>query len=107
MKLVAGDCIAIDVKGARKILIVTKMSVKGGATFTEIHESNVSARAAARGQARKKLKENRESLTDSERQSIEDNLFVSQIGVADLRDKKARRITISPTGELRDPGFRA
>jgi CRISPR-associated endonuclease Csn1 len=106
MKLIAGDCVALTENRTRKVLIVTKMSTEGGATFTELSESNYSARALARGKARKKAKANPESLTFDERRANEDSLFISQIGVKELQTKQARRVTISPIGELRDPGFK-
>ena len=106
MKLVAGDYIAINEDGCRKILIVTKMSLAGGATFTEPHEANYSARAADRGRARNKFKlfagvPNREEMF-----AKNDRLYISQIDVNRLQFLQARRVTISPIGELNDPGFK-
>ena len=83
------------------------MSVDGGVTFTEIHEANVSGRYTAKLEARKKLKKDGESsLTHKERFALRDEFISSQIGVEELRRGNARKVTISPLGEVRDPGFK-
>ena len=106
MKLVAGDYIAIIEDGHRKILVVTKMSVAGGATFTEPNEANHSERAASRGKARNKFKVLTGVPNRDEFFATNDSLYVSQIDVGKLQKLKARRVTISPIGELNDPGFK-
>lgn len=106
MKLVAGDCIAITKDGHRKILVVTKMSVAGGATFTEPNEANHSERAASRGKAKNKFKALTGVPDRDEFFASNDSLYVSQINVSELKKLKARRVTISPIGELNDPGFK-
>ena len=106
MKLVAGDYIAIGKGNDRKILIVTKMSVAGGATFTEPYEANHSERAASRGKARNKFKVSAGVPNRDEFFAANDSLYVSQIDVGKLQKLHARRVTISPIGELNDPGFK-
>ena len=55
-----------------------------------------------------KLKDDKvkDTLTADEQRALEDEFVLSQIGVEDLWRGKARRVTISPIGELRDPGFK-
>ncbi len=105
MKLVAGDSIAISENKLTRLLRLTKLSQDGGGTFTEIHESNESERATQRRAAAKKKKAG-EPLGFLERIAEQDSVFVKQIGVAALFEAKARRVTISPIGELNDPGFK-
>ena len=105
MKLVKGDCIAFWADGKTRILRITKMSQDGGGTFTDIHEGNESERASERRAAGKKLK-NGQVLSFLDRLAHQDGVFVQQLGLAALRDGQARRVTISPIGELRDPGFK-
>ncbi|MCR4304857.1 MAG: type II CRISPR RNA-guided endonuclease Cas9 [Gallionella sp.] len=107
-KLTTGDTIRVNFKGKDRLLQVVKMSVEGGATFTELNEANISGRYEARRKARLKLKDEKtkHTLAADEQRALEDEFVLSQIGVEDLRQGKARRITISPIGELRDPGFK-
>lgn len=107
-KLMPGDTILTHFKGKNRLLKVVKMSVEGGATFTELNEANISARYEARRKARLKLKDaqSKEILTAEDRLALEDEFLLSQIGIEDLWGGRARRVTISPIGELRDPGFK-
>lgn len=105
MKLVAGDCIAVGDGEQRKVLMVTKMSAEG-ATFTELREANYAARASERGKAKKKFQNQSNAMTGDEMRAMEDTIFIAQIGVKELFRQKARRVTISPIGELKDPGFK-
>jgi CRISPR-associated endonuclease Csn1 len=106
-KLIRGDTVLVNFKGADRLLFVSKMSVDGGVTFTEIHEANVSGRYTAKLEARKKLKKDGEnSLTHKERFALRDEFISSQIGVEELRRGNARKVTISPLGDVRDPGFK-
>ncbi|MDD5057694.1 MAG: type II CRISPR RNA-guided endonuclease Cas9 [Sideroxydans sp.] len=107
-KLMAGDTVRINFKGKDRMLQVVKMSVEGGATFTELNEANISGRYEARRKARLKIKAGQEksALTAEEQRALEDEFVLSQVGIEDLRLGKARRITISPIGEMRDPGFK-
>ncbi|MEO6293984.1 MAG: type II CRISPR RNA-guided endonuclease Cas9, partial [Burkholderiaceae bacterium] len=105
MKLVKGDCIAISSPTGTKLLKLTKMSEKGGGTFVELHESNASDRADKRRAARKK-EASGTPLSSLDTTALNDTVFVRQLGIAALQEAKARRVTISPIGELRDPGFK-
>ena len=105
MKLVKGDCIAFAENGTTRLLRLTKMSQDGGGTFTEIHESNESERADLRRSANKKMKRG-ERMGFLDDLALKDTVFVKQLGIAALFEGKARRVTISPIGELRDPGFK-
>jgi CRISPR-associated endonuclease Csn1 len=105
MKLMRGDAVRVNYKGEDRILHVVKMSVEGGATFTELTEANVSGRYISKLAARKKYKAGA-TLSRDEQAALSDNFLLSQIGADELRKGKARRVSISPVGELRDPGFR-
>lgn len=110
-KLMPGDTIFAHFKGKNRLLQVVKMSVQGGTTFTELNEANISGRYEARRKARLKLKNEKIEkaeiiLTAEDVLALEDQFVLSQIGIEDLRRGKARRVTISPIGELRDPGFK-
>lgn len=115
MKLTKNDLIRLNYKGKDRILMTVKMSVEGGATFTELNEANVSDRYEKRRKARLKVRANEkakvegkphEELNDAEKAALEDVFLLSQIGISDLQSGKARRVTISPIGDLRDPGFK-
>jgi CRISPR-associated endonuclease Csn1 len=109
MKLTKNDLIRLSYKGQMRLLQVVKMSVEGGATFTEPHEANPSGRYEARRKARLKLKAGAapEQLDNEEKNALSDVFVLSQIGIGDLFGGKARRVTISPIGELNDSGFKA
>lgn len=109
MKLMPGDVVRMTYKGVpNRLLSVVKMSVQGGATFTEPNESNVSGRYEARRKARLRLKAgcSPDELERDEQVALRDVFVLSQIGVAELRAGCARKVTISPIGDLRDPGFK-
>lgn len=103
-KLMPGDTIRTDFKGKVRLLQVVKMSLKGGATFTELNEANVSGRYEARRKA--SIKRKAGALTREEQVALEDEFILSQIGIEEIRKGKARRVTVSPIGELHDPGFK-
>ena len=107
-KLVTGDTVRVNFKGKDRLLQVVKMSVEGGATFTELNEANISGRYEARRKARLKIKagQDKSTLTRDEQHALEDEFVLSQVGVEDLHLGKARRVSISPIGELRDSGFK-
>ena len=107
-KLIRGDTVRMNYKGIDRLLFVSKMSVDGGITFTEIHEANVAGRYTEKLKARKlqeKLADG-ETLPPKERFALRDEFISSQIGVDDLRRGRARKVAISPIGELHDPGFK-
>lgn len=110
MKLMPGDVIRMDYKGIKnRLLSVVKMSVEGGATFTELSEANVSKRYDERRKARNLIKKEGKTvdqISTVERIALNDEFVLSQIGVSDLKAGRARKITLSPIGDLRDPGFK-
>lgn len=109
MKLMPGDVIRLNYKGIKnRLLCVIKMSVEGGATFTELNEANISGRYDARRIARNQIKKGGKTvdqLDTNQQMALNDEFILSQIGVTDLKMGKARKVTISPIGDLRDPGF--
>lgn len=110
MKLMPGDVIRINYKGLpNRLLCVVKMSVQGGATFTELDEANVSGRYEARRKARLRVKGGTlpSHLELNEQVALHDEFILSQIGIAELKAGNARKVTVSPIGDLRDPGFKA
>ncbi|PKO83648.1 MAG: type II CRISPR RNA-guided endonuclease Cas9 [Betaproteobacteria bacterium HGW-Betaproteobacteria-11] len=86
MRLVAGDCIAIEKDSQRLILRVVKMRAgRNQVTLVGVSEANHANR----------LKEKDSSL-----------IWLEDKSASSLRSLRARHITISPIGELRDPGFK-
>lgn len=86
MRLVAGDLVAANVKGRRLIYRVVKMRAgRNQATLVGLVEANHADRM---------------SKKDSSLTLLQDQSATS------LQKLQARRVTISPIGELRDPGFK-
>lgn len=86
MRLVAGDSIACDVSGARVIFKVIKMRARGNkVSLIGLNEANHARRTNAR-----------------------DNTLIALLdqSASSLKRLRARRVTISPIGELHDPGFK-
>ncbi len=109
MKLMPGDTIRMNYKGQRNMLLsVVQMSVKGGATFTPIHEANIQQRYTNKLKANKALKQadNNESLlNDLDQSALNDTFIRSQIGIAELQAGNAQKVTVSPIGTL-NQGYR-
>jgi CRISPR-associated endonuclease Csn1 len=83
MRLMIDDCVRLEVDGREQTMRVVKIFATGPVTLAAIHEANVDAR-------------NRDK---------EDSFsYVYKSGDA-FRQAKARRVTLSPIGDLRDPGF--
>ncbi|MBI3562745.1 MAG: type II CRISPR RNA-guided endonuclease Cas9 [Gammaproteobacteria bacterium] len=110
MKLMPGDIIRLNYKGTKnQLLCVVKMSVDGGATFTNLSEANISGRYEARRKARNRIKKEGKTIDQLdaiEQTALKDVFVLSQIGVTELKMGKARKITVSPIGELHDSGFK-
>ncbi len=109
MKLMPGDVIRVGYKGVpNRLLSVVKMSVQGGATFTELNEANVSGRYESRRKARLRVKSgcSIDQMLPDEQAALYDEFVLSQIGVTELKAGKARKVTITPIGDLHDPGFK-
>lgn len=84
MRLMIDDCVCLETDGREQVMRVVKISRNGQVTLAAIHEANVDAR---------------------DRDKEDAFSYISKFGDA-FRKAKARPITISPIGELRDPGFK-
>lgn len=86
MRLVAGDCVAIEKDSLRLVLRAVKMRAgRNQVTLVGVSEANHANR----------LKEKDSSL-----------IWLEDKSASSLRSLRARQVVISPIGELRDPGFR-
>lgn len=102
MRLLIGDYVRAEIEGVTHLMCVLKINSTGAITFVLHNESNISARYAAKLAAQKEQKSGKAFNPNA----LEDNFFQKSISPDSLRGFKARRITISPIGELRDPGFK-
>lgn len=84
MRLMIDDAIRIDINGQSLTMRIAKLSGNGQVFMAHTNEANVDAR---------------------NRNKEETFTYVSKTA-GSLKEVKARRITISPIGELRDPGFK-
>lgn len=85
MRLMIGDCIRADFKGMLRLLTIRKIKSNGGIFVAEHHEANVRQREEAK----------------------DPRLIYGSFSANSLRVARGRQVTVSPTGELRDPGFRS
>lgn len=85
MRLIKGDCIRIDTDGRTRLLSVVKIDPSTNIVFAGVNEA---------GELKKRHNDNDDAFR-----------YVNLRGES-LRQAKARRVTISPIGELRDPGFK-
>ena len=83
MRLVVDDCIHLVVDGSTVLMRVVKMGANGVLALAKAHEANVDARNRGDSGFRYTTK-----------------------SASSLRSAHARRVTISPIGDVRDPGFR-
>lgn len=84
MRLQGGDMVRLeDDEGLPMVLRVVKMNTNGQVFFAPHNEANVDARNADK----------------------QDPFVYSSKMAGSLRKARGRRVTISPSGELRDPGF--
>nr|WP_238944308.1 type II CRISPR RNA-guided endonuclease Cas9 [Allofranklinella schreckenbergeri] len=102
MRLCKGDCIAIGQGKEREVLQVLKINSSGSVTFIKPNETNISARYLAKLAAQKDQKAGK----FFDEAALNDVFFQKAFSAGSLLEAKARRVTISPTGELRDPGFK-
>jgi CRISPR-associated endonuclease Csn1 len=102
MRLSINDTIRAEIDGALLVLQVLKINSSGSITFIKVNETNISARYTAKLAAQKLAKEGKpfDSI------ALNDDFFQKAITAGSLKEYKARRVTISPIGELRDPGFK-
>jgi CRISPR-associated endonuclease Csn1 len=84
MRLVIDDSVRLEVSGVLQTMRVVRMSVAGQVFMAPVHEANVDAR---------------------DRNKADAFAYTSKMA-GSFQKAKARRVTISPIGELRDPGFK-
>jgi CRISPR-associated endonuclease Csn1 len=102
MRLSIDDAIKADIDGKSFVLKVLKINSSGAITFIQLNEANISARYTAKLNAQKLAKEGK----FFDEVALNDQFFQKSISASSLKEYKARRVTISPIGELRDPGFK-
>lgn len=102
MRLMIDDYIRAELDSQQLLLQVLKISSTGSITFIKPNETNIGARYAEKLAAQKALKNNTQVNFDA----LSDDFFQKALSAASLKSAKARRVTISPIGELCDPGFR-
>ncbi len=94
MRLLKDDFVRLqDENGSLRTLRLCTVNQAGVMAFVDVHEANVADRA---------VDKKRDSVIIRKKEI--DYLFKN---AGPLQNMKARRITISPIGELHDPGFRA
>lgn len=85
MRLFKGDCVRMEVRGALRVMRVRMVSQDGRIHLCEHNEADAKRRMEA-----------------------QDKTLVNAIVSAETARKwSARRVTVSPLGEMRDPGFSA
>ncbi|WP_238946079.1 type II CRISPR RNA-guided endonuclease Cas9 [Vandammella animalimorsus] len=84
MRLMIDDCVRLELDGREETMRVVKIGSNGQVFMAPLHEANVDAR-------------NRDKNNPFS--------YVSKMA-GSFQQAKARRVTISPIGELRDPGFK-
>ncbi len=102
MRLMINDYIRATIDGQELLLQVLKINSSGSITFIKPNETNISARYSAKLAAQKSK---REGLAFNEA-AFSDEFFQRALSADSLMTAKARRVTISPIGELNDPGFK-
>lgn len=83
MRLMIGDYVRADFKGQLRLLVVRKIKSNGGIFVAEHQEANV---------------RQREDRKD-------ESLVYGSFSASSLRKAKGRQVTVSPIGDLADPGF--
>ncbi|MDA8258187.1 MAG: type II CRISPR RNA-guided endonuclease Cas9 [Betaproteobacteria bacterium] len=85
MRLMIDDFIRLEIDGRQRLMRIVSINAAGRLSLADHNEANVDAR-------------NRDK---------ESNWRYAYKQAGSLQTAKARRVTISPIGELRDPGFKA
>lgn len=85
MRLVIGDYVRARFRGAERLLVVKKIKSKGGIFVAQHNEANVRQRE----------------------DSKDPSLIYGSFSAHSLQKAGGRRVTVTPIGELRDPGFTA
>jgi CRISPR-associated endonuclease Csn1 len=83
-------------------LQVLKINSSGSITFIRVNETNIPNRYSAKLAAQKLAVEGKAFDKDT----LNDEFFQKAISANSLRELKARRVSISPIGELHDLGFK-
>ena len=102
MRLSINDTIRAEVDGVIETLQVLKINSSGSITFIRVNETNIPGRYNAKLGAQKLAAEGKEFNEGA----LNDEFFQKAISANSLRELKARRVTVSPIGELHDPGFK-
>lgn len=84
MRLMIGDYVRADFQGHQRLLVVKKIRTNGTIYFAQANEANVRQRADDR----------------------DPTLTYGTLTAGSLRKARGRAVTVSPIGELRDPGFK-
>lgn len=84
MRLVIDDILRMEIDGKEQIMRMVKVAGSGQVWFSPINEANVDARNRDKG---------------------DPFVYMSKMA-GSLQTAKGRRVTISPIGELRDPGYK-
>ena len=83
MRLIINDYVKANFKGKTRVLQVCKIKSVGSVFVAEHNEANVRARDDAK----------------------DDGLIYGSFSATSLKKAQARRVALSPIGDLRDPGF--
>jgi len=85
MRLMIGDYLRAEFKGELRLLVVKKIKANGGIFVAQANEANVRQREDAK----------------------DPHLIYGSFTAGSLRKARGRAVSVSPIGELRDPGFKA
>ena len=102
MRLMINDYIRVNIDGQELLLQVLKINSSGSITFIKPNETNISARYSAKLAAQKFKREG----VAFDAAAFGDEFFQRALSADSLMTANARRVTISPIGELNDPGFK-
>lgn len=84
MRLMNGDYVRAEFKGEQRLLVVKKIRANGGIFVAQANEANVRQRADQK----------------------DPSLIQGSFTAGSLRKARGRAVTVSPIGEVRDPGFK-
>jgi len=84
MRLMIGDYLRAEFKGELRLLVVKKIKANGGIFVAQANEANVRQREDAK----------------------DPRLIYGSFSAGSLRKAQGRAVSVSPIGELRDPGFK-
>jgi CRISPR-associated endonuclease Csn1 len=102
LRLMINDYVRATVDGALLVLQVLKINSSGSVTFVKPNETNISARYLKKLAAQKAARDG----SPFDAGLLHDEFFQKALSAQSLRASKARQVTVSPIGELSDPGFR-